>query len=393
MTESRMDAPAADSPTPAPAPRPVSWRRRLKRLVTSSTMLFAVTVALPTAGAAVYYGLIASDRYVSESRFVVRNPQRASPSGIGALLQGTVFSRSQDDTYSVHDYILSRDALKELEGRLEIGKGYADPAIDFWNRFPGLDGDDSFEALHRHYLNHVHVTYDTVSSISVLRVQAYTSADAQRVNDLLLQMGERLVNNLNARSRRDLIEVAETEVRAAEVKSRATAAALSSFRSSRSVFDPERQGTQQLATVARLRQELSVAQGQLDALRRVAPNNPQIPLLTQEVDRVKGEIARETSVLLGEGRSLTNKAPEYDRLLLEKTFADRQLAAALGALDTARNEAARKQLYLERLVQPNLPDVAVEPRRLRAVATVFVVGLLVWGVAGFVLASVREHAD
>jgi hypothetical protein len=46
MTESRMDAPAADSPTPAPAPRPVSWRRRLKRLVTSSTMLFAVTVVL-----------------------------------------------------------------------------------------------------------------------------------------------------------------------------------------------------------------------------------------------------------------------------------------------------------------------------------------------------------
>jgi len=49
---------------------------------------------------------LASDVYISESRFVVKNPQRSAQTGLGALLQGTAFSRSQDDTYSVHDYIL-----------------------------------------------------------------------------------------------------------------------------------------------------------------------------------------------------------------------------------------------------------------------------------------------
>ena len=78
--------------------------------------------------------------------------------------------------------------------------------------------------------------------------------------------------------------------------------------------------------------------------------------------------------------------------MLEKSFADRQLAGALAAVDSARNEAQRKQLYLERLVQPNLPDMAVEPRRLRSTFMVFVVGLMVWGVLTLVVASIREHS-
>ena len=73
------------------------------------------TVIIPTVLAIIYYGLIASDVYISESRFVVRSPQRQTQTGLGALLQGTGFARSQDDTYSVHDFVLSRDALKELD--------------------------------------------------------------------------------------------------------------------------------------------------------------------------------------------------------------------------------------------------------------------------------------
>ena len=54
--------------------------------------------------------------------------------------------------------------------------------------------------------------------------------------------------------------------------------------------------------------------------------------------------------------------------------------SALASLETARSEAQRKQLYLERLVQPNLPDMAVEPRRIRSTFTVLALGLVLWGV-------------
>ena len=74
-----------------------------------------------------------------------------------------------------------------------------------------------------------------------------------------------------------------------------------------------------------------------------------------------------------------------------RAFADKQLAAALTSLEQARNEAQRKQLYLERIVQASLPDVAVEPRRLRNVLATFALGLVAWGVIGMLLAGVREH--
>lgn len=367
---------------------------RLRRLVRRFDVIFLITVLLPTLVAGVYYGAVASDVYVSESRFVVRNPQRRSQTGLDALLEGTAFSRSQDDTYSVHDFIRSRDALQELDKRLNLRQSYSDPAIDVVNRFPALEWwDDSFEALHRHYLRHVAIDYDTVSSISVLRVRAYSADNARNMNEQLLEMGERLVNNMNIRSRQDLIRVAEQEVKIAEERAKEAAAALSAYRADRSVFDPDRQSAIQLQSVARLREELLAAETQLDQVRRVSPNNPQVASLDARVQMLRRAIGDETARVTGREGGLTTKSPVFDRLTLEKVFADRQLAASMSVLDTARSEAARKQLYLERLVQPNLPDMAVEPRRIRSVVTVFVLGLVLWGIVSLVVASIREHTD
>jgi capsular polysaccharide transport system permease protein len=384
MSETSTNTPPASSPKPS----------RLRRLTRRFDRLFVLTVAVPTLAATVYYGAIASDVYISESRFVVRTPQRQMQTGLGALLQGTAFSRSQDDTYSVHDFIRSRDALRELDAKLGFRAAYSADSIDLFNRFGGLGWDKSFEALHRHYMEHVSITYDTVSSISVLRVRAFTPEDSRNINDLLLQMGERLVNNLNIRSREDLIKVAEHEVRLAEDKARAAALALSSFRSTRGVFDPDRQSVLQLQAATRLREELLAAETQLEQVRQVSPNNPQIATLSGRVEALRRALSDEVAKVTGQGgRSLSSNTPAYDRLLLDKVFADRQLTTALTSLESARSEAQRKQLYLERLVQPNLPDKSVEPRRARSVLMVFLLGLVVWGVLSLVVASVREHSD
>ena len=386
MESSPVAIPAA-APSSAPAaPRP-------RRLPGWFNAIFVFTVLVPTALAVVYYGLIASDVYISEARFVVRNPQRASQSGLGALLQGTGFTRSQDDTYSVHDYMRSRDALRELDDKLHVRSAFSSHSVDVINRFPGLDWDDSFEALHRYYQKQVNIDYDSVSSITVLRVHAYTAEGAKAINDMLLTMGERLVNNLNDRSRQDLIHVAEQEVEQAESKAKAAALALAAYRADRSVFDPTSQSAMQLQGVARIQEELLATEGQLAQIRQVAPNNPQIGALASRAAGLRQAIAAETGKVIGSGTSLTGKAPVYDRLTLDKGFADRQLGSALASLETARSEAQRKQLYLERLVQPNLPDMAVEPRRIRSTFTVLALGLVLWGVLSLVVSSVKEHTD
>jgi len=365
----------------------------MKRLLRRFDAIFIGTVLVPTLLATVYYGAIASDVYISESRFVVRSPQRQAQSGLGALLQGNMFSRSQDDTYSVHDFIRSRDALRELDEKLAVRTAYSSKAIDFVNRFPALDWDSSFEALHRFYLKHVGIDYDTVSSISVLRVRAYTAEDSRKINDLLLQMGERLVNNLNTRSRQDLIEVADREVKQAEDRAKTAAVSLSAFRNDRGVFDPDRQGALQLQGVAKVNEELLAVETQLAQVRQVSPNNPQVATLASRAEALRQAAAAETAKVMGKGGSLTSKSPVFDRLVLERSFADRQLATALSTLGAARSEALRKQLYLERLVQPNLPDSSIEPRRLRSVLMVFVIGLVFWAIVSLAIASVREHID
>ncbi len=80
-------------------------------------------------------------------------------------------------------------------------------------------------------------------------------------------------------------------------------------------------------------------------------------------------------------------------MTVESLFADKQLGVALADLETARSEALRQQVYLDRLVQPNVPDKAMEPRRIRSVFTVFLLGLIAWGVSSLIIAAIREHSD
>lgn len=367
--------------------------KSLKHRFSRINRLFLLTVAVPTVVATVYFGLMASDVYVSESRIVVRSPEKQVATGLGALLKGAGFSRAQDDSYTVRDYVLSRDALKEIDDKLAVGKAFSSTTVDRVSRFGGLDFDTSFEALHRYFQKKVDVQQDSVSSITTLTVRAYSAQDAQNINQKLLELSEGLVNRLNERGRQDLIHSAAVEVAAAEKKSKAAALALSAYRNAKGVVDPERQATVQLQQVAKLQDELIATKTQLAQLRTFTPQNPQIPALEKRAGTLQAEMEIETTKVAGGERSLANKAAEFQRLALEREFADKQLASALASLEQARNEAQRKQVYIERIAQPSLPDIALEPRRLRSILSTFVLGLVAWGVLSMLLAGVREHQD
>ena len=90
---------------------------------------------------------------------------------------------------------------------------------------------------------------------------------------------------------------------------------------------------------------------------------------------------------------MSANAVRYQRLALDREYADKRLTAALASLQEARNEARRKQAYVERIVQPSLPDEAQEPRRLRGIFATFVLGLVAFGILSMLLAGVREHRD
>src|SRR5690242_20647841 len=141
--------------------------------------LFLLLVVAPTVLAILYFGLLASDVYVSESRFVVRSPDKPASSGLGILLKSAGFSNAGDEIFAAHDFVKSRDALRELNKNHEVVRAYSRPAISMFDRFNPLGMDGSFEDLFEYYLKKIDIQYATTSSITTLTVRAFTPADAQ----------------------------------------------------------------------------------------------------------------------------------------------------------------------------------------------------------------------
>ena len=361
--------------------------------IKSSGPLFWITVLIPTTLSILYFGVFASDVYVSESQFVVRSPDKPSMSGIGMLLKSSGFANAGDEIYAAKDYILSRDALQALNQRRDFAKAYSAPSISIFDRYDASGMDGSFEDLYKYYQKKIEVEHDITSSVITLKMHAYTAQDAHRFNEHLLKMAEATVNKLNTRGRQDLIRFAQTEVDEAKRKAENAAIALSNYRNRQGVVDPEKQATIQLQMVSKLQDELISTRTQLRELRTFAPQNPQIEALETRVKGLSAEIDEQTSQVAGGSRSLSSMGAQYQRLLLDNQFSEKQLASAMTSLEDARNEARRKQAYVERIVEPNMPDEPIEPRRLRGIFSTLILGLAAWGILSMLLAGMLEHKD
>lgn len=364
-------------------------RWRVKKVNT----LFLITVIVPTALASLYFGLMASDVYVSQAQFVVRSPDKPATTGIGVLLKSVGFSNAGDEIFATQDYVLSRDALRTLNAKGAVERAYTRPGVSIFDRFNPLGWNGSFEDLYDYYSGKVGIEHDTTSSITTLSVKAFSAEEAHLFNKQLLAQAEALVNRLNTRGQSDLVDYAERETREAEQAGLRASRELARYRDQRGVIDPEKQATVQLQMVSKLQDELIGARTQLLQLRALAPENPQIPLLETRIAGLTREIDVALGKVTGARSSLSSTAVRYQRLELEREFADRRLTAALTSLQEARNEARRKQAYVERIVQSSLPDEAQEPRRLRGIFATFVLGLIAYGVLTMLFAGIREHQD
>jgi capsular polysaccharide transport system permease protein len=356
--------------------------------------LFTAFVVIPTALATLYFGFVAHDVYLSESHFVVRNQQHQSVGGIGSLLQGAGISQGRDEAYSVQDFLSSRDALQILESKFQLKDSFGQHGIDRISRFAGLFGDDSFEALLRYYRKHVVETdFDSTSSIMTLTVRAFDATQAHRINEALLEMSEDFVNRLNERARTDLIRSSALDVGDAEREAKTAVLAVSGYRNDRAVFDPEKQSQLQLAQVGKLQEELIATLNHVADVRTVAAESPQLPVLQNRIRVLRLAIDAETGKVAGDRQSLSSKSADYEGLALAQEFSAKRLELALASLQLAREDALKQQLYLERIAQPNKPDEAVEPKRMRSIFATLMLGLVLWGIASLIRTAVKEHAQ
>ncbi|MDK4688452.1 capsule biosynthesis protein [Kingella negevensis] len=377
---------------PTPAPEPVI-EKPVKKSKPFNWLLW-VSVILPTVCSITYFGFIAADQYVSESSFIVRSANnRSGGSGLEALFQNVGMSRSQDDSYAVQEYMRSRTALNELSKTMKVRDFYEQKG-DAFSRFNGFGWENSEEAFYQYYRGKLGINLDSVSGITTLRVQSFGADESQNINAALLKKGETLINSINERARKDTVKFAEQAVETAQEKVQEASSELMKFRTTNGVLDLKEQSGMQLSLVSKLQDELIAIQTQLDQVRAVTPDNPQISGLETREKSLLKEIARQTKMMTGAtGKSIANKAAEYQHLVLNNELAEKQLTIAISSLETAKSEADRQQLYLEVVSHPSKPDMPQLPNRLYNIVATFIIGLMVYGILSLLSASVREHKN
>jgi capsular polysaccharide transport system permease protein len=357
---------------------------------------FWVIVGLPTIFAAVYFFGIASKQYLSEVEFVVRAPNKPEvSSGIAALLGGAGMAGGTEDTYAVTDFIMSRDAVQRLDSQANLRGVLAAPGADFLSRFPGVlsFGRRDFEALYKAYPRFVSVDIDSQSGIARLDVKAYRAQDAQMIARNLVTYSEELVNEMNERAQQDALRTFQEEVATAKNHIEGVQAKLTAYRIQQNMLDPKSAATGPLELVAKLNAQQVAAQTQLADLTKTSPHSPQIPLIKTRIASLDQSIEDARAKITGTQNSVASAQSEYERLNVELNLDEKALASAFTSLEAARLEAQRQQLYLETIVQPNLPDYPIYPKRIISFLVVTATCLLVYGIAWLLVASVREHAS
>lgn len=355
--------------------------------------LFVLFVLVPFAISVIYFGFLASPVYISESRYVVRSPEQQSASPLGMVLSGAGFSNAGEEAYAAKAFVESRDALKAINKDGAFQAAYTRADISLFDRFDPLGISGSFEDLYKLYGRYVRVESDVTTAISTLTVRAYSAEDARRINEQLLVMSENTINRMNQRGRDDMIRFAQFEVDEAQQRARQAGLSLAAYRNREGVVDPEMQASAQMAMISKLQDDVIATQTQLNQLRAFTPRNPQIPMLENRLQTLTRAIRQQMGSLAGGDRSLADSAVQYQKLFLEKGFADKQLGGALASLQEARNEARRQQVYVERIAQPNLPDAPLEPRKLRGILATLALGFVAWGIASMLVAGVKEHGQ
>jgi capsular polysaccharide transport system permease protein len=383
MTQSRLNYLGPIEPSAPPA---AGRLRRLPKL----PMGFLWVVVVPTAIAMIYYLLIASPRYVSEAQFMVRSGGQDQPSALGVALQGVGLSSSSTNAFAVHQYITSRDSLRDLSRSVDVKAVYGRRGVDFFSRRPLPWQGASFETFYGGFQNYVTVGYDSTTGISTLRVEAFTPQDANAVNVNLLKGGEQLINRLNARSSRDAVVEAQRTLEDAQLRLTQAQSKLTAFRNSEGVIDPARTAQASVQMIGELKLQLATLTAERNQVAADTPASPQLPTMNSRIRALQQQITLEEAQVAGQSDSLAPKISAYEDLTMEKEFSDRLVASATASLNSAQLDARRQHLYLEQIVSSSLPDKPEEPRRWYMILSWFVSTLVIYGLGWLIVASIRE---
>jgi capsular polysaccharide transport system permease protein len=353
-------------------------------------------IVLPMLVVGLYLGLIAAKRYVTESGVSVRSATvtpTSSTTGISAGLTGTASPLSYQDTLYLLDYIHSDALLRQLEPKLKLRSHFETPKLDFiFKLWSGATQEDFL----KYFRNRVELEFDDVSGLLTIRTQAFDAEMSEKLNKAILEAAERFVNDFSQRVAREQMAFSEQETQAAAQRLGEAKTNLVAFQTKNKLLDPVAQTNAASSLTASLQAQLSGQETQLKTLQSyLSKDSFQVQTLRDQVAATRAQLEIERSRTTAEQSNdrLNALTIDYQRLLVDASFAESTYQAALSALQAARLDAARKLKSVVIVAEPTKPESAIYPRYLFDLATLLVLCVIAYAIARLTVATIQEHQD
>lgn len=354
---------------------------------------FCCFVALPTILTFSYFALIASPMYVSETQFAVKD---VVEQGAGIDIASQIFKTSSSSVQNariVEAYLRSPDLFNALDRELKVVDYYSSGSHDLISRLAKNPTAWDKEAF---WTKVSQPKLDVDSGIVTFTVRAYDPQMAQNIAQATLKASEALVNEMNERSRNDSIKLASSEVKLAQQRVTKAQKALEVFRDEHRELDPKATASGLQTLVFELEGERSKVKAQLEEARSyMQANAPMVRSLEKRLAAVEAQLKAEKARIAGtQETSLALNAwvSQYENLMIESEFAQKQLVSAMTALEQARAMALAKTQYIVPIQPPTLPDESRYPRTWVFTLCAFFGFFFLYGMVRLIIASIREHA-
>lgn len=357
--------------------------------------LAVVVIVVPMIVAILYYAFFASNRYVSSAQVVVRQAESSSQANIPglALLMSSVDPVSREETLYLREYITSTDMLNVLEDELQWTEHFADRWQDplYW-----IKADDPLEDRLSFYQRLVQASYDEMTGLLSVQVQALDPAFAEQVLSTILQQSESFVNEISRTIAKDQLVFAQKELDDATDRYEESKAVMLAFQSDSNLLNAQATAQSRATIIAELEAEIVKEKAKLNNLvATLDSNTPQVRAQRSRVRALEQQLRAENQRLVsaGSGDKLNVIASQYRRLEIDVAIAEEFYKTSIAVVENAKLEATKKIRSLVRVVQPNVPEDPVYPRRLYNLFTLLIALFLVYGISRFVMASIEDHRE
>ncbi len=355
---------------------------------------FVLIVFLPSLMVGAYLVTRAEDQYASTLGFVVRKEETSSAVELlGGLTQ--LSGASSSDTDILNEFIQSQQLVLQVDAKLNLREIYSryyetDPVFSF-------DPAGTVEDLVEYWSRMVKIYYDPGSGLIELQVNAFAPDEAQAIATAIFEYSAAMINQLSAIAREDTTRYTREELALSIERLKGAREALAQFRSRTRIVDPEADLQVRMGLLSNLQQQLAAALIEGDLLiQTTREGDPRIGKAERRIEVIRDRITEERNkfTIGGDnrvGEEYINVLSEFERLSVDREFAERAYLAALTAFDAAQAEAQRTSLYLAAYITPTLPEKALYPQRITigGLTTGFL--LLIWAVGVLIYYSVKDR--